>query len=380
MDRDFDVTEPQPELLHFVVVGVSLAVVVVVEALGPAAKSALRAVVRPAVERRARRGVHVVLAVQRRLETGVLTAVFGVTEHVVGVTFYITALPVLFWGGAPRLARSVTLLLSATLYVGNALKDFCSSPRPSAISGRVRLPGKEGKTGEGAAHAAEFGWPSTHVSCSIALAGAVCSHTGSGLAGWAAAALWVGIIGFGRLYLGMHTPIDLRAGFLCGSALLVLWEALLFPVLDERWIASGGSVTAAVLCTNVAPALALWRLYPRPTRPTPSRQFAVYFLGVSVGIVSGVQAHFEEFHSSSVEPLAVLTAAGALRLLLRFVTGLAAVLGAKEACDALVKAVSTSIGLHKLELAQDVRRLVSYAAVGYTVTGPAFLLFERLGL
>lgn len=119
-----------------------------------------------------------------------------------------------------------------------------------------------------------------------------------------------------RLYLGLHTPIDILAGALAGLATLVCfigveggWEwavvvsgrgqgglavllLLLLPRLGccersplpplpagvlARWVFSGPQ---AVLHTALA-SLVLLRLHPRPLAPTPSFEFTTSFMGVS---------------------------------------------------------------------------------------------------
>jgi membrane-associated phospholipid phosphatase len=82
-----------------------------------------------------------------------------------------------------------------------------------------------------------FSFPSGHALVSLAVYGAlallvarrVSSHRRRGLL-LAATAAWVALIGFSRLYLGVHFLSDVLAGFAAGAA----WLALLYVALEVR--------------------------------------------------------------------------------------------------------------------------------------------------
>ena len=42
-------------------------------------------------------------------------------------------LPLLMWEGFPGLGSELCMLMAATLYVGNAMKDLVSAPRPLGL-------------------------------------------------------------------------------------------------------------------------------------------------------------------------------------------------------------------------------------------------------
>jgi membrane-associated phospholipid phosphatase len=82
-----------------------------------------------------------------------------------------------------------------------------------------------------------FSFPSGHALVSLAVYGAlallvarrVSSHRRRGLL-LAATAAWVALIGFSRLYLGVHFLSDVLAGFAAGAA----WLALLYVALELK--------------------------------------------------------------------------------------------------------------------------------------------------
>lgn len=66
----------------------------------------------------------------QRFEHWFLTLLFDLSSRTVSVPFYITFLPSLIWSGEAELGIRLVLLMGLCLYVGNAMKDLLSAPRP----------------------------------------------------------------------------------------------------------------------------------------------------------------------------------------------------------------------------------------------------------
>ena len=66
----------------------------------------------------------------QRFEHWFLTLLFDLSSRTVSVPFYITFLPSLIWSGEAELGTRLVLLMGLCLYVGNAMKDLLSAPRP----------------------------------------------------------------------------------------------------------------------------------------------------------------------------------------------------------------------------------------------------------
>ena len=80
----------------------------------------------------------------QQFEHWMLTLLFDLSSRTVSVPFYITFLPTLIWSGEAELGIRLVLLMGLCLYVGNAMKDLLSAPRPfgSSYKGhKVRLIG-----------------------------------------------------------------------------------------------------------------------------------------------------------------------------------------------------------------------------------------------
>lgn len=104
----------------------------------------------------------------------------------------------------------------------------------------------------------------------------------------------VGLIGFGRIYLGMHSLIDVIGGLILGLIILSFW--LTVHEYIDSFITSGQNVTTFW----AALSFLLLFAYPTPEIPTPSYEFHAAFVGVAFGIVAGVQQTYHQFHHENV--------------------------------------------------------------------------------
>ncbi|KAL4440217.1 hypothetical protein ABPG75_003218 [Micractinium tetrahymenae] len=256
----------------------------------PRLHSPVRAWLRPRAVERVESGLVLVAAAQRRQHPW-LTWLFVHSSHSVSVTFYASFLPILFWLGFPELGRNLVFLMTLALYVGNAIKDLVCSPRPLGVpygKQRLRLLGAQGEEAE--LNAKEYGLPSSHTLNSLCLNYFAVWYlydrqlitAGTTLLLYGVVALWVVWIAASRLYLGLHTPVDILAGAVAGLAVLVCFIAV--EGLLPRWLFSG---PRAVLHAALA-SLLLLRLHPRPLEHTPSFQFSTSFMGAMFGLVVGI--------------------------------------------------------------------------------------------
>ncbi|GAU17590.1 hypothetical protein TSUD_341340 [Trifolium subterraneum] len=236
-----------------------------------------------------------------RSRVGFLDALFSVLSCVVSVPFYTAFLPLLFWSGHGQLARQMTLLMAFCDYIGNCIKDVVSAPRPASPPVRRVTSTKDEEE-----NALEYGLPSSHTLNTVCLSGYllhyVLTHTQIQGAyinyfGVSLACLFVALVGLGRIYLGMHSLIDVVAGFFIGLGILGLWLTVYECV--DNFVVSGQNVTTFW----AALSFLLLFAYPTPELPTPSFEFHTAFNGVALGIVSGVQQTYHQFHHDNVPRL-----------------------------------------------------------------------------
>lgn len=136
----------------------------------------------------------------------------AIALHGLGSTFaYILLLPVFYWSWNKDLGRR---LLFALLFSGMAIiivKNLVDAPRPHlAYPDRV----------EGLVTQDGFGFPSGHTTNALVLGGVLASwlHRRSA---WIIVALYTILMGWSRMYAGVHYPEDVVGGIIGGGLLLV---------------------------------------------------------------------------------------------------------------------------------------------------------------
>lgn len=132
--------------------------------------------------------------------------------------FYLLFVPILFWAIDHRVATRVGFAFLISAYVNPILKDLFPQPRPYGVNpdvGKISVPGS--------------GMPSGHAQSSVFVWGTLAWQIGRGWF-WALAILWMFLVGFSRVYLGVHFPHQVIAGWAVGAMLLAL-----FILIDPRF-------------------------------------------------------------------------------------------------------------------------------------------------
>lgn len=139
----------------------------------------------------------------------------------------------------------------------------------------------------------------------------------------------------GRLYLGVHSPTDIRGGIALGTALGLLWHRV-WPIAEE-WVLRGAGVGVFSPPLIVTAGLALFLiLHPQPVPQTPT------FLqnALLAGLVSGLMHGSRSLGRDSMD-----LASGAKNYILRVVIGYCAVLAGRGALKALVQKALLKFGI-----------------------------------
>lgn len=295
----------------------------------------LRATFRPLIAAQVEKGVPLVLRLQKHMQHQSLDALFGVLSVLVSKEFYATFLPFLFWIGHCELARQMTLLMAFSLYIGNCIKDTISAPRPPCPPVR-----RFTATDSEKEFAMEYGFPSSHTINTICLSGYLLTYISRH---FDVGGIYITSLVFlfstlsvltmlGRLYLGMHSPVDIYAGAFFGIFLLVFWcwidESL------ELFISEGRNV----LSFSASISLLLLFAYPTPELSTPSLESHTAFNGVALGVVSGVHRTYSQYHHENVAKLIGLEFS-LHRILKRLVAGYPVILLVKLISKELAKTV-----------------------------------------
>jgi len=187
-------------------------------------------------------GLAVIHAIQR-VHGPVLDAFFKGVTALGSEDFYFLLLPLLVWcihfGTGVRLAA--VLLLST--FINTGLKDLFALPRPFELDPSVRLYEVEG-----------YGMPSAHAQLSAVIWGTLARAVRKTWA-WGLAAVLALLIGFSRIYLGVHFPTDVLAGWFIGGLLLTGYVA--FQPRVEAWLAERELGTQLTLVVGLPLVLSL---------------------------------------------------------------------------------------------------------------------------
>ncbi|XP_059617070.1 sphingosine-1-phosphate phosphatase 2-like [Phlebotomus argentipes] len=243
--------------------------------------------------------------------------------------FYASFIPFWFWNIDGAVGRRMVMVWALVMYVGQGLKDVIRCPRPGHPVQKLQTK-----------WALEYGLPSTHAMVSVAIPFSVLIYTldryqYSACAGIAVALVWSSVICLSRIYLGMHSVLDIAAG-------LFFTGILLFPLIPlVDW------ADQHILSQRFSPALLtvvsilLIAVYPSADRWTPTRGDTTLCLAVCVGIHVGAWINYQAGDMkvpAAAPPYPVIWPSHGLlgQILLRTVLGLCAIVATR----AIAKSVS----------------------------------------
>jgi membrane-associated phospholipid phosphatase len=288
--------------------------------------------------------------------------------------FYLLLMPIMYWSIHSIFGFRIAIMLLLSNGLGSVLKLAFHAPRPYWLDGQVRA--LIGET--------SFGAPSGHAMNAASIWGLMAVILGGT---WTRVVLigLILLIGFSRIYLGVHFISDVLLGWLSGVLLLVVYlkvEQRICPWLRERslrqmlLLALGSSLALALIILLSAAALGDWSVplaweenalaaFPDEAIHPLSLDNAFTVSGTWFGLMIGVAwlFHSKGWFNVSGSPL---------QRILRCVVGLAGV-------------VVLWYGLGQVfpreaDLISYALRFFRYTLIGLWVSAAAPLLFERLGL
>ena len=205
-------------------------------------------------------GLDVVRAVQS-IKGPLLTVVMQILTQVGSEYFYLLFLPVVFWCVDARFGIRFGLVFLLSAFTNSWLKVVFAVPRPFVLDPSVGL-----------AHETSFALPSGHAQGSATFWGLLAVRFRSPW-GLVLAIVVPLIIGFTRIYLGVHYPTDLFLGWLLGWGIALAWFG--FGDRVSRFV-SKANIRFRIIGA-AAFALGMNALYPED--PT----LAGAFLGTAIG-------------------------------------------------------------------------------------------------
>ncbi|NLB66058.1 MAG: phosphatase PAP2 family protein [Lentisphaerae bacterium] len=160
-----------------------------------------------------------------------------------GEGFWLMAiLGVVFWVWGGRVAYRAGLALMVGELFGSVLKNIFKIPR-AWVRDETLLPVEGARWG-----AFGYSFPSGHATGSALLGGGIAVASRRWWL-WLPALLWMGLVGISRVYLGVHTPVDVAGGWLLAAVVvgLAVWAVNWMEAEDWRsWAVMGGAVLLAL--------------------------------------------------------------------------------------------------------------------------------------
>jgi membrane-associated phospholipid phosphatase len=193
--------------------------------------------------------------------------------------FFMILLPLVLWCVDFASGMRLAVVFLTSTYVNDGLKTVFAHPRPFELDPSVKLHDAEG-----------YGLPSGHSQSAVVVWGTLAAELRKRWL-WIVAVVLMVLIGFSRIYLGVHFPTDVLGGWAVGVGFLMLCLAV-GPRL-EAWLVQS-KVTIQLLLAVLLP-IALLLIYASDTATT--------VMGVLIGAGVGAILTEQSLHFSADGPL-----------------------------------------------------------------------------
>ncbi|XP_025828982.1 sphingosine-1-phosphate phosphatase 1 [Agrilus planipennis] len=195
--------------------------------------------------------------------------------------FYLSFIPFWFWNIDGAVGRRVVLVWTIVMYIGQGIKDIIKWERPGPPV--IKLQKK---------WALEYGMPSTHAMVGVSIPFSVILYTMNRYqynvqAGFVIAIVWCSIVSISRLYLGMHTVLDVLAGL----ALSIMLMFPLVPLIDKLDSYFLTNPTSPFLLIVISLLMIVY--YPNSGKWTPTRGDTTMIVSVCVGLLIGAWLNYQ---------------------------------------------------------------------------------------
>jgi membrane-associated phospholipid phosphatase len=166
------------------------------------------------------KGIEIILWLQGLRSPGLDMVMLSISA--LGSSYaYMVMLPLAYWLMDRRRGWLLALVFLLSMQVNGVLKEFTETLRPFQVDARIALVGPRPLT---------YAFPSCHAQGGLIMWGGLAAMRPSVLPATIYGSI-IFLVGLTRLYLGVHSPLDVGAGWALGG--LGLGVALLLFKLDE---------------------------------------------------------------------------------------------------------------------------------------------------
>ena len=305
-------------------------------------------------------GIEVIKAIQR-LKSPALTAVLKFVTELGTDKFYVPVIIFIFWWIDEKKGFRLGILILLSAWVNAFLKSTFKQSRPYDFDPSLGL-----------AYESTYGTPSGHAQYSLCFWVPIAAWLAEGKPGrkriaiWAATIFFILLIGFTRLYLGVHFPTDLLVGWGLGAIILFLMYKL--SPLFIKYLA--GQTRSQNILAALA-AFIMISIFPG------DRSFPAIFLGFCLGY-SIMKNNFPFSAQSEIKEKKFMI------LLLRCLTGFASLVIVYFVLQLLLPGEGSLFSYipfwgHASPF-YDLGRFIRYGVVGFWASAGAPMVFQRMGL
>ena len=154
-------------------------------------------------------GLNFIIMVQQ-IDTPLLDSFFRAVTSLGDESFYLLLFPFLLWCVDFYLGIRVGIIFLLSVYFNNGIKEIFQQPRPFDILPEIQK-----------IYASGYGFPSGHAQSSLVVWGSI-AYWKKQIWIRKLSLLLILLIGFSRIYLGVHFPTDILGGWLLGGLILGL--------------------------------------------------------------------------------------------------------------------------------------------------------------
>lgn len=197
----------------------------------------------------------------------VLTAFFKGITFMGEEEFFLLLIPTILWCVDFAVGVRLATIFLLSTYVNTGLKGLFTHPRPFELDPTVKLHDAGG-----------YGLPSGHSQSAVVVWGTIATEFRKTWLRVVAILLMV-LIGFSRIYLGVHFPTDVLGGWAVGAIFLALYLVLGLRV--EAWLKEASLAVQLIL--SVVLPLALLLIYP--DKDAISSTAVLMGMGIGVALI-----------------------------------------------------------------------------------------------